>query len=60
LGVARGKTYSVSSTQWLDVEECKDLVTLEEFEGWDVTCFIEDQSHPKYFMLGLYSNSFGK
>lgn len=44
LRIAREKTYSVSSTQWLDVEECKDLVTLEDFEGWDVTCFIEDQS----------------
>jgi hypothetical protein len=39
-----GDDKSVSSTQWLDVEECKDLVTLEEFEGWDVTLddFAED------------------
>lgn len=40
----RSKTYSVSTAQWLDIEESKDFVALEDLEGWDVTCFIEDQS----------------
>lgn len=30
-------TYSVPATQGLNVEECKDLVAFEDFEGWDVT-----------------------
>jgi hypothetical protein len=34
----------VSATQGLDVEECKDLITFEDFEGWDVTCLIASVS----------------
>lgn len=36
-----GKTYSVSATQRLDVEECKDLLAFKDLEGWDVTCLIQ-------------------
>lgn len=34
----------MSATQGLDVEECKDLITFEDLEGWDVTCLIASVS----------------
>lgn len=34
----RRETYRVTATQRLDIQECKDLVILEEFKGRDVAC----------------------
>lgn len=31
-------TYRMATAKGLDVEECKDLVTLKELEGRDITC----------------------
>ena len=44
-GLMRGdtgrETHGMATAQRLDVEESKDLLTFEEFEGRDVSCLFD-------------------